>query len=208
MGRRRVLGYSSKEIFLAMMAVLGLLWLVLWFVPPLLVSPQHKSGSLTACKSNLKNIGIALEMYSTDWSGSYPKSMTQLTPNYLKTIPKCPKAEGDTYSGSYHYRRILVGPRVSCELHGDDGPCTEVCRRVRKEVDLFNSREKRWPTSLEEMKLPKELLACPSSESLLSYSPGGIGDRFDFFCQGSNHTDLQLPADKPAYNSEIGLDER
>ena len=55
-------------------------------------------GQLTACKSNLKNIGTAFEMYSTDFSGMYPKSMDLLTPNYLKTIPECPSAGRVTYT--------------------------------------------------------------------------------------------------------------
>ena len=54
-------------------------------------------GSLTACKSNLKNIGTALEMYSTDWSGKYPATMEMVVPNYLKTIPECPSAGTVTY---------------------------------------------------------------------------------------------------------------
>lgn len=64
-------------------------------------------GPLTACKSNLKNLGTALEMYSTDWSGSYPPSLQHLTdsrsgfPAYLKVIPTCPTAEADTYSQTY-----------------------------------------------------------------------------------------------------------
>ena len=57
-------------------------------------------GQLTACKSNLKNIGTAMEMYSTDWSGKYPESMDLLTPNYLKTIPDCPAAGKNTYSST------------------------------------------------------------------------------------------------------------
>lgn len=55
-------------------------------------------GQLTACKSNLKNIGTAFEMYSTDWSGKYPATMDLLTPNYLKTIPECPAAGSVTYT--------------------------------------------------------------------------------------------------------------
>ncbi len=54
-------------------------------------------GALTACKSNLKNIGTAMEMYSTDHSGKYPASMNQLTPNYLKTIPECPQNGANAY---------------------------------------------------------------------------------------------------------------
>jgi hypothetical protein len=52
---------------------------------------------LTACKSNLKNIGTAMEMYSTDFSGHYPADMKLLLPNYLKTMPNCPAAGKSTY---------------------------------------------------------------------------------------------------------------
>ena len=63
-------------------------------------------GHLTACKSNLKNIGTALEMYSTDHAGRYPLTATGLqqaltTGNnggYLKTIPTCPAAGSITYT--------------------------------------------------------------------------------------------------------------
>lgn len=57
----------------------------------------HRPGNLTACKSNLKNIGTALEMYSTDFSGKYPPRLDVLTPNYLKTIPSCPTVSKVTY---------------------------------------------------------------------------------------------------------------
>ena len=58
-------------------------------------------GQLTACKSNLKNIGTALEMYSTDWNGHYPRNLNLLTPNYLKTIPECPNAGRVTYRADF-----------------------------------------------------------------------------------------------------------
>lgn len=84
--------------------LLGVL-LVCWtFVASLLIgfSRHRGSGQLTACKSNLKNLGTAMEMYSTDWSGKYPpeadKVAQYLTPNYLKTIPVCPSAGTVTYT--------------------------------------------------------------------------------------------------------------
>lgn len=52
---------------------------------------------MTACKSNLKNLGTALEMYSTDNAGRYPSGFALLTPNYLKTIPTCPTVGSVTY---------------------------------------------------------------------------------------------------------------
>lgn len=54
-----------------------------------------------ACSNNLKNIATALEMYSTDYQGRYPAKLSQLTPNYLKTIPTCPGADADSYSATY-----------------------------------------------------------------------------------------------------------
>jgi hypothetical protein len=58
-------------------------------------------GQVTACKSNLRNIGVALEMYATDNRGRYPDTLAKLTPNYLKAIPTCPAAGRDTYSEGY-----------------------------------------------------------------------------------------------------------
>jgi hypothetical protein len=60
----------------------------------------RSQGQLTACKSNLRNMATAQEMYSTDWNGHYAPSMALLTPNYLKTIPECPAAGSDTYSST------------------------------------------------------------------------------------------------------------
>lgn len=68
-------------------------------------------GQLTACKSNLKNIGTAFEMYSTDWSGKYPSTIALLTPNYLKSIPECPAAGSVTYT-------IETGPKAAYNSHG------------------------------------------------------------------------------------------
>ena len=63
---------------------------------------RHKGGQLTACKSNLKNLATALEMYASDNKGRYPSNLDMLTrPNkpgpYLKTIPTCPTVGKVTY---------------------------------------------------------------------------------------------------------------
>lgn len=61
---------------------------------------------LVACGYNLRNIGTALEMYSSDHHGQYPKSLRALVPVYLKKLPTCSAAKRDTYSSSYK----RVGP--------------------------------------------------------------------------------------------------
>lgn len=63
-------------------------------------------GHLTGCKSNLKNIGTALEMYCTDHDGKYPNSLDVLTPRYLKTIPSCPSTNSMTYV-------LTLGPKAA-----------------------------------------------------------------------------------------------
>ncbi len=55
-------------------------------------------GQLTACKSNQKNIGVALDMYAVDHQGAYPRDLPGLLPNYLKTLPECPAAEKMSYA--------------------------------------------------------------------------------------------------------------
>jgi hypothetical protein len=87
-------GFFSPLVILAFGGV-GLL--LAWVLVPNYIRAQSRGG-ITACKSNLKNIGTAFEMYSTDWSGKYPTALSQLTPNYLKTIPECAGAGKVTYT--------------------------------------------------------------------------------------------------------------
>lgn len=54
-----------------------------------------------ACQANLKIIGTALEMYSTDHSGHYPQVLSDISPQYVASIPTCPGADNDTYSKVY-----------------------------------------------------------------------------------------------------------
>lgn len=63
-------------------------------------------GRLTSCKSNLKNIATACELYSCDNTGLYPPSLDRLSP-YLGAVPSCPSARRDTYSESY---RVATRP--------------------------------------------------------------------------------------------------
>lgn len=85
------LGLMATGLFLAIAGII---------FQPRMPRPRAQS-QLTACKSNLKNIGTALEMYSEDHKAQYPARLDALTPNYLKTLPHCPAARSDTYSASY-----------------------------------------------------------------------------------------------------------
>lgn len=86
--------------------MLGTLAMLLALVVPNFIRCRCP-GQLTSCQSNLKNTATALEMYSTDSVGRYPRDLGPLTPNYLKIIPNCPSAQRDTYSESY---RVAADP--------------------------------------------------------------------------------------------------
>ena len=96
---------KRKPIFLWVLAGLVLATGLGFVIVPILLERGARSGGgqLPACKSNLKNIGTACEMYSTDFAGHYPPTgkLFLLTPNYLKTIPTCVAASKDTYSATY-----------------------------------------------------------------------------------------------------------
>lgn len=73
----------------------------LLIIQPIFFQSSHRD-TITGCKSNLKNIATALEMYSTDFEGRFPRTLEVLTPEYLQAIPSCPGARADTYSNGFH----------------------------------------------------------------------------------------------------------
>lgn len=64
-------------------------------------NPWTGPADLRQCRSNLRNVSTALEMYSTDASGRFPPTLASLEPDYLRTIPTCPARGADTYSAGY-----------------------------------------------------------------------------------------------------------
>jgi len=58
----------------------------------------RQSAILNSCRSNLKNIGTALEIYGRDNGGQYPHSLPVIVPRYMSSIPTCPGAGRATYS--------------------------------------------------------------------------------------------------------------
>lgn len=96
---------QGSYAFVWILVVGIVLFLIYVFVlgdPLYLVHRHPGGGTLTACRSNLKNISTALEMYSTDANGLYPLSLDALTPGYLRTIPTCPFAGSMTYVYTSH----------------------------------------------------------------------------------------------------------
>jgi prepilin-type N-terminal cleavage/methylation domain-containing protein len=102
-------GFTLIELMIVI-AIIAILAAIL--VPNFLRA--RAQGQFTACQSNMKNIGTALEMYSVDHQGEYPADLTagtagagdKLMPDYMATLPQCPAASADTYAGAYVQTRV------------------------------------------------------------------------------------------------------
>ncbi|MGV8120870.1 MAG: protein kinase [Candidatus Xenobiia bacterium LiM19] len=94
-------GYIRRKLFFQLVvAILSIIIPVFFIVFPFLYGNFNDGkgvGKLTACRSNLRNIGTALEMYSTDNHGRYPATLSRLTQEYLKSIPSCPSSFQENY---------------------------------------------------------------------------------------------------------------
>lgn len=108
--RKRLKGFTLIEL----MIVIAIVAILAAILVPNLIRARSR-GQLTACTSNLRNIGTAVEMYNVDASGRYPPSLDVLTPSYLKTVPSCPTAGVDTYSGSYTFTVLPDAFEVFCQ---------------------------------------------------------------------------------------------
>lgn len=108
--RRRTLGFTLIELMIVI-AIIAILAAVLI---PNIIRARGRS-LLTACTTNLRNIGTAVEMYNVDNNGRYPAGLGGLTPNYIKTVPTCPSAGSDSYSGSYSSGIIPDTYEVFCQ---------------------------------------------------------------------------------------------
>jgi prepilin-type processing-associated H-X9-DG protein len=67
---------------------------------PALATAREKARR-TKCMSNLKQIGVAIHVYSTDNRDRFPKSFTELVPRYLldRALLECPSDPGDVAYG-------------------------------------------------------------------------------------------------------------
>lgn len=63
---------------------------------------KQNNQNLDGCASNIEDIRDAIQRYKDDNGSALPLNLKALSPKYLKKVPKCPAADQDTYTASYH----------------------------------------------------------------------------------------------------------
>lgn len=81
---------------LSFMAVIGV-----GMLTPALLRPSPGPGRLKACRKNLQDLAIALDLYAGDNDNHYPRRLILLVPKYIKSLPTCPSNGKITYTEHY-----------------------------------------------------------------------------------------------------------
>ena len=99
-------------------AVASLLTLVL-LVPVLYPNEVrfHSEGASAACRTNLRVLATALDRYADDHHGTYPGSLDELVPGYVRRLPRCPVAGVDTYLAGYVLSPDKLSFHLECSGH-------------------------------------------------------------------------------------------
>jgi prepilin-type N-terminal cleavage/methylation domain-containing protein len=97
--------YFRGFTLIELMIVISIISILASILVPNFMKARAQS-QFVACLSNCKNMGTALEMYSTDNEGHYPieagaPGLERIAPGYISSVPTCQSAGFDTYSESY-----------------------------------------------------------------------------------------------------------
>lgn len=82
----------------------------------------HRQRQLDLCRSNVRGLSRALEMYASDFGGHYPPKLDILVKSgHIQAIPTCPTAGLDNYSSTYHASAKPDGFSFGCagRHHGE-----------------------------------------------------------------------------------------
>jgi tRNA A-37 threonylcarbamoyl transferase component Bud32/type II secretory pathway pseudopilin PulG len=124
-GKRYVSSLTLIELFIVIAIVLIIMAIL---VPSFWAA--RSQGLFFACKSNMKNIANALEIYKEDNRGCYPSNLDKLVKDkYMRKIPVCPAVTGRNNNLWYKVMLNTVDPNgyyYSCSRNFDS--YTLICK--------------------------------------------------------------------------------
>jgi len=105
----RFLVWGSIALLLLALVVFG-------SVPGLIPRKTYGPPPWRVCGRNISFLVTAVEMYLAR-AGNYPRSLRNLTPQHIESIPTCPSAHADTYSPGYVYSTTNKAFTIVCSGH-------------------------------------------------------------------------------------------
>ena len=128
-------GKDSRTRWGCVLSAFLLLAAVLAFIIPNFLRARSV-GRFSHCQENCQCIGGSLEEYAEKHDGKYPRTLTALTPDYLRTIPSCSSSGTNRgYIDSYRVSSDFKEFTFYCagENHKDFG--------LQKDFPQYSSRE-------------------------------------------------------------------
>lgn len=89
-------GFTLIEL----MIVISIIAILSSVIIPNAVKLKHQA-KVVACDLDKYNLMVALEMYTIDNGGHYPRDLRKLVPDYIREIPRCPEAGVDYFTMGY-----------------------------------------------------------------------------------------------------------
>ena len=187
-----------KNHTLGMLAFLAIAAVIAANIVPNFLRAQSRREFMS-CRSNLKNIGLALEIYTHQEKKVYPDSLKSLVPDILVSIPPCPAAGEDVYSQTYRYFPAEAG---EVSLYDAPADCDQSCWQELEEAERALAELPSDQKTVDA--LPESLQGCKHGP----FQTGPARGAYSFYCAGHRHDWSGVPANYPVFDSEHGLVDR
>ena len=102
----------GRLLFLFCLAIAGL-FIVIVAVTPDPFDPDDQAGADIDCKDHAQEVRAALDRYAESHQGQFPKSLKDLIPQQLSSLPQCRLAKS-----GFSYKLVGNKAELECSWHG------------------------------------------------------------------------------------------